>query len=56
MASSFLISYDSNVNDTSEALESFVEAYEGTVILTLHDKYFVERTADIVYRTEEGKA
>ena len=25
--------------DTIEALESFIEAYEGTVILTSHDKY-----------------
>ena len=41
--------------DTIEALESFIEAYEGTVILTSHDKYFVERVADIVYRIEDGK-
>lgn len=41
--------------DTIEALESFIEAYEGTVILTSHDKYFVERVADIVCRIEDEK-
>ncbi|MBY8908977.1 hypothetical protein K6L05_04155 [Salinicoccus roseus] len=39
----------------SEALESFIEAYEGTVILTSHDKYFVERVAEIVCRIEDEK-
>ncbi|WP_271401952.1 ribosomal protection-like ABC-F family protein [Salinicoccus roseus] len=41
--------------DTIEALESFIEAYEGTVILTSHDKYFVERVAEIVCRIEDEK-
>ncbi|WP_342387493.1 ribosomal protection-like ABC-F family protein [Salinicoccus bachuensis] len=38
-----------------EALESFIGAYGGMVIVTSHDKYFVERVADIVYRIEGGK-
>lgn len=34
---------------TIQALEAFIGAYQGTVIFTSHDKYFVERTADEIY-------
>lgn len=36
-----------------EALERFIKAYEGTVLLVSHDKVFVERVADCVYAIEE---
>ncbi|WP_017549462.1 ribosomal protection-like ABC-F family protein [Salinicoccus carnicancri] len=41
--------------NTIEALEAFIRAYRGTIILTSHDKYFVERTADLVYEIRDGK-
>src|SRR5699024_2665862 len=41
--------------DTIEALETFIRAYRGTIILTSHDKYFVERTSDLVYEIRNGK-
>jgi len=39
--------------NTIEALETFIRAYRGTVILTSHDRYFVERTADLVYEISD---
>ncbi|WP_404354731.1 ABC-F type ribosomal protection protein [Cytobacillus firmus] len=36
-----------------EALERFLKAYNGTVLLVSHDKVFVERVADCVYAIEE---
>ncbi|KON88168.1 hypothetical protein AF332_16050 [Sporosarcina globispora] len=36
-----------------EALERFLKAYIGTVLLVSHDKVFVERVADCVYAIEE---
>ena len=41
--------------DTIEALETFIRVYRGTIILTSHDKYFVERTSDLVYEIRNGK-
>lgn len=38
-----------------EALEDFIKAYEGTVILVSHDRTFVDRVADCVYEIEEQK-
>lgn len=38
---------------TIEALEKFIQAYQGTVILTSHDRYFVERVADQIYKIED---
>lgn len=40
---------------TIEALEKFIKAYHGTIILTSHDRYFVERTADLIYKIEDKK-
>lgn len=40
---------------TMEALEMLIQAYPGTVLFTSHDRYFVQRTADKVYRLEERK-
>ena len=37
---------------TIEALEKFIKGYKGTIILTSHDKYFVNRIADYVYKIE----
>src|SRR5690625_3326209 len=39
--------------NTIEALETFIRAYRGTVILTSHYRYFVERTADLVYEISD---
>jgi macrolide transport system ATP-binding/permease protein len=36
-----------------EALERFIKAYEGTVILVSHDRMFFERVADCVYAIEQ---
>ncbi|MCD2137581.1 ribosomal protection-like ABC-F family protein [Salinicoccus halitifaciens] len=41
--------------DTIEALEKFIDAYKGTVIVTSHDKYFIERVADHIYKIEDHK-
>lgn len=38
---------------TIEALETFIKAYPGTVLLTSHDQYFVEKVASRVYKIEE---
>ena len=35
------------------ALEKFLAAYIGTVLLVSHDRMFVERVADVVYRIED---
>ncbi|MFD2630390.1 Msr family ABC-F type ribosomal protection protein [Oceanobacillus kapialis] len=36
-----------------EALEKFIEGYEGTILLVSHDKAFVDRVADRVYKIEK---
>lgn len=36
-----------------EALERFLKAYQGTVLLVSHDTVFIERAADCVYAIEE---
>ena len=36
-----------------EALESFLEGYDGTVLLVSHDRNFIERTADRIYSIED---
>ena len=38
-----------------EALERFLQGYEGTVLLVSHDRTFVETVADSVYTIEEQK-
>ncbi|MGM7723873.1 Msr family ABC-F type ribosomal protection protein [Metabacillus sp. Hm71] len=38
-----------------EALERFLKAYEGTVLLVSHDRTFIERVADCVYLIENEK-
>ncbi|MFB6465469.1 Msr family ABC-F type ribosomal protection protein [Cytobacillus sp. Hz8] len=38
-----------------EALERFLKAYEGTVILVSHDRMFVDQVADHLYLMEEHK-
>lgn len=40
---------------TIEALEKFIKAYQGTIILTSHDQYFLERTADQIYSIKNQK-
>lgn len=41
--------------NTIEALETFIKAYGGTVLVTSHDKYFVESVADSIYKIEDSK-
>ncbi|MFT4415011.1 Msr family ABC-F type ribosomal protection protein [Fredinandcohnia humi] len=38
-----------------EALERFLKAYEGTVLLVSHDRRFVERVSDCIYTIENQK-
>lgn len=38
-----------------EALERFLKAYEGTILLVSHDRTFVDRVADCVYVIEDQK-
>lgn len=38
-----------------EALENFIKAYDGTIILVSHDRAFIERVADDVYVIENHK-
>lgn len=41
--------------ETIKALEKFIKTYRGTIILISHDRYFVERTADQIYKIEGMK-
>ncbi|PLR89991.1 Msr family ABC-F type ribosomal protection protein [Bacillus sp. T33-2] len=36
-----------------EALERFLKAYEGTVLIVSHDRRFIERVADCIYAIEQ---
>lgn len=38
-----------------EALERFIKAYEGTILLVSHDRTFIDRVADCVYVIEDKK-
>jgi macrolide transport system ATP-binding/permease protein len=38
-----------------EALEQFIKAYEGTVLLVTHDRTFIDKVADCVYAIEDKK-
>ncbi|HLR68028.1 MAG TPA: ABC-F type ribosomal protection protein [Virgibacillus sp.] len=38
-----------------KALEKFLKAYQGTVLLVSHDRTFIERTAEQVYKIENQK-
>lgn len=40
---------------TIEALEIFLKAYQGTVLFTSHDRYFVEQVADEEWKLAAGK-
>lgn len=35
-----------------EALERFIKAYEGTILLVSHDQMFIDRVTDYVYVIE----
>lgn len=37
-----------------EALQSLIKNYTGTILFISHDKYLVEKTADIVYEIADG--
>lgn len=36
-----------------EALEKFINSYEGTIILVSHDRMFIDHVADIIFKIEE---
>jgi macrolide transport system ATP-binding/permease protein len=38
-----------------EAIEGFIKAYEGTILLVSLDRMFIERVADCVYAIEQQK-
>ena len=38
---------------TIEALEKLIKAYQGTVIVTSHDPYFIKSVSDITYEIKE---
>jgi macrolide transport system ATP-binding/permease protein len=40
---------------TIEALESLIKSYQGTVIFTSHDSYFVENVATEIYELKNQK-
>lgn len=40
---------------TIEALESLIKSYQGTVIFTSHDSYFVQNVADTIYELKNRK-
>ena len=42
--------------ETVDALAAALEKYEGTIILTSHDRHFVQRVADNVIEIADGKA
>ncbi|WP_027963873.1 Msr family ABC-F type ribosomal protection protein [Halalkalibacillus halophilus] len=38
-----------------QALETFIKAYPGTIMIVSHDRWFIERTADYVYEIKNKK-
>ena len=40
---------------TIEGLEQLIKSYQGTVIFTSHDSYFVQHVADTIYELKDGK-
>ena len=40
---------------TIEALESLIASYQGTVLVTPHDKYFLEKVADQIWQVQDQK-
>ncbi len=41
--------------ETTCWLESYLNRYPGSVVMVSHDRFFMDRTADIVYELEQGK-
>lgn len=41
--------------DSREVLEDALERYEGTLIAVSHDRYFINRIADVLWIVEKGK-
>lgn len=40
---------------TIEALEKLIKAYDGTVIFTSHDSYFIKNVAEVVYEVRDAQ-
>ncbi len=45
---------DLDIN-TLSVLEDFIEDFKGCVVIVSHDRYFLDRTVDIVFNFESGK-
>ncbi|GMA50364.1 multidrug ABC transporter ATP-binding protein [Alicyclobacillus contaminans] len=41
--------------DTITWLENYLQAYEGALLLVSHDRYFLDKVANVVYELEGGK-
>ena len=41
--------------ETASWLEGYLRQYPGAVVMDSHDRFFMDRTADIVYELEQGK-
>ena len=41
--------------ETASWLEGYLRQYPGAVVMVSHDRFFMNRTADIVYELEQGK-
>ena len=41
--------------ETASWLEGYLRQYPGAVVMVSHDRFFMDRTADIVYELEQGK-
>src|SRR5690625_149449 len=42
--------------DTLAWLENYLQHYNGAIVLVSHDRYFLDRTADIIYEIENKRA
>jgi ATP-binding cassette subfamily F protein 3 len=41
--------------ETISWLESYLEGYEGALLLVSHDRYFLDKVATVIYELEDGK-
>ena len=40
--------------ETTEWLEQYLKQYEKAVVMVSHDRFFLDRTAEVVYELEDG--
>ena len=41
--------------ETACWLEGYLKQYQGAVVMVSHDRFFMDRTADIIYELDQGK-